>query len=41
MYCLFYLKYDTDSYAELEDKNILKLKTSTKKVKADSKGNKL
>ncbi len=41
MYCLLYLKYDTDSYAELEDKNILKLKTSTKKVKEDSKGNKL
>ena len=41
MYCLLYLKYDTDNYAELEDKNILKLKISTQKTKADSKGNKL
>ncbi len=41
MNCLFYLKYDTESYSELEDQNILKLKTTSKEVKADSKGNKL
>jgi magnesium-transporting ATPase (P-type) len=38
MFCVNFLKLDPDSYIELDDQNILKLKKSSKTVKKDSQG---
>ena len=38
MFCVNFLKLDPESYIELDDKNILKLKKSAKKISKDSQG---
>lgn len=41
MFCVNFLKLDPESYIEIDDQNLLKLKKSTKKVGTDSQGAKL
>jgi hypothetical protein len=38
MFCVNFLKLDPESYIEIDDQNLLKLKKSTKKVGTDSQG---
>ena len=38
MFCVNFLKLDPESYIEIDDQNLLKLKISTKKVGTDSQG---
>lgn len=41
IFCITYLKYDPESYSELDDSNVMKLKLSVKNTNSDSKGNKI
>lgn len=41
VFCVSYLKYDPESYTDLDDSNVLKLKLSASKTSTDSKGNKV
>jgi hypothetical protein len=41
MFCVNFLKLDPESYIEIDDQNLLKLKKSTKKVGTDSQGTKV
>ena len=38
MFCVNFLKLDPESYIEIDDQNLLKLKKSTTKVGTDSQG---
>ncbi len=41
MFCVNFLKLDPESYIEIDDQNLLKLKKSTTKVETDSQGAKV